>query len=182
LTVPHALHPRSLANKRLLLTRRFRTVRQTLLQLGQQTLGGQLGATMVLHTWDQTRKAHFHRHCLGPAGALAEDGPRWVPTPPRCLLPVWALRTVCRAKCLTALPQASNTEAWRWAQVSARCDASTGFPHLLDQLSTQAWGGYAQRPGAGPTQGLDSLGRSLHRVAMAHHRLLEGRDGRGRCT
>jgi hypothetical protein len=181
-TVPHALNTLILDNKRLLLTLLFRTVSQTLLQCGQQNLGGQLGATLVLHTWDQTRNAHFHRHCLVPAGALAEDGPRWVPTHPRFLLPVWALRTVFRAKFLTALHQAYNTEALRFAQVSARGDSSTGFTHLLDQLDTQAWGGYAKRPCAGPTQGLASLGRSSHRVAIANHRLLAVRDGRVRCT
>jgi len=182
LTVPHALNTLILDNKRLLLTLLCRTVSQTLLQCGQQNLGGQLGATMVLHTWDQPRKAHCHRHCLGPAGALAEDGPRWGPTHPRFLLPVWALSTVFRAKFLTALPQASNKEAWRCAQVSARGDSSTGFTHLLAQLSTQAWVVYAQRPGAGPTQVLADRGRSRHRVAMAKHRRLEVRDGRVRFT
>ena len=181
-TVPHALNTLILDNTRLLLTLLFRTVSQTLLQCGQQNLGGQLGATLVLHPWDQTLKAHCHLHCLVPAGALAEDGPRWVPTHPRFLFPVWALSTVFRAKFLTALQQAYNTEALRLAQVSARCDASTGFTHLLDQLYNQAWGGYAKRPGAGPTQVLDDLGRSIHRVAMAHHRLLEVRDGRVRFT
>ena len=57
----------------------FRTVSQTLLQFGQQNLGGQRGATLVLHTWDQTLNAHFHLHCLVPAGALAEDGPTGCP-------------------------------------------------------------------------------------------------------
>jgi hypothetical protein len=181
-TVPHALNARILDNQRLRLTLLFRTVSQTLLQFGQQNLGGQLGATLVLHTWDQTRNAHFHLHCLVPAGALAEDGPRWVPTHPRFLLPGWALSTVFRAKFLAALPQAYNKEALSFAQVSTRCDSSTGFPHLLDQLSNRAWVVYAQRPGAGPTQVLDYLGRSSHRVAMAHHRLLEVHDGRVRFT
>jgi putative transposase len=180
--VPHALNALILANKRLLLTLLFRTVSQTLLQCGQQNLGGQLGATMVLHTWDQTLNAHFHLHCLVLAGALAEDGPRWVPTHPRFLLPVRALSTVFRTTFLAAFQQAYNKEALRCAQVSARCDSSTGFTHLLDQLSNQAWVVYAQRPGAGPTQVLDSLGRYIHRVAMANHRLLEVRDGRVRCT
>jgi hypothetical protein len=177
-TVPHALNARILANNRLLLTLLFRTVSQTLRQFGQQNLGGQRGATMLLHTWDQTLKAHCHLHCLGPAGALAEDGPRWVPTHPRFLCPVRALSTVFRTKCLTALQQADTKEAWRCAPGSARGNASTDFTHLLDQLYNQAWGGYAKRPGAGPTQVLDYLGRYSHRVAIATHRLLEVRDGR----
>jgi hypothetical protein len=177
-TVPHALNALILANKRLLLTLLFRTVSQTLLQFGQQNLGGQLGATMILHTWDQTLNAHFHLHCLVPAGALAEDGPRWVPTHPRFLFPVRALSTVFRAKFLTALQQADTKEALRCAPGSARCNSSTDFTHLLDQLYNQAWVVYAKRPCAGPSQVLDSLGRYIHRVAIANHRLLEVRDGR----
>jgi hypothetical protein len=177
-TVPHALNALILDNTRLLLTRLFRTVSQTILQFGQQNLGGQLGAIMVLHTWDQTRNAHCHLHCLVPAGALAEDGPRWVPTHPHFLFPVRALRTVFRATFLAAFQQAYNQEALSGAPVSARCDSSAGFTHLLDQLYNQAWVVYAKRSCAGPTQVLDSLGRSIHRVAIANHRLLEVRDGR----
>src|SRR5262249_39221420 len=72
--VPHVLNALILDSKRLLLTLRCRTVSQTLLQFGQHNLGGQLGAIMVLHPWDQTLNAHCHLHGLVPAGALAEDG------------------------------------------------------------------------------------------------------------
>ena len=68
-TVPHALNALILSNKRLLLSLLFRAVSQTLLQFGQQNLHGQLGATLVWHTWDQTLNAHCHLHCLVPAGA-----------------------------------------------------------------------------------------------------------------
>ena len=133
-TVPHALNALILGNKRLLLTLLFRTASQTLLHVGQHNLGGQLGATLVLHTWDQTLNAHFHLHCLVPAGALAEDGTHWVPTPPRFLCPVRALSTVVRGKCLAAFQQAYHKEAWRWAQEAAWCGSPTGFTHRLDQL------------------------------------------------
>jgi Transposase zinc-binding domain len=46
-TVPHALHALILGNKRSLLSILFRAVSQTLLQVGQQHLHGQLGATVV---------------------------------------------------------------------------------------------------------------------------------------
>jgi Putative transposase/Transposase zinc-binding domain len=181
-TVPHALNALILGNKRLLLTLLFRTASQTLLQFGQHNLGGQLGATLVLHTWDQTLNAHFHLHCLVPAGALAEDGTHWVPTHPHFLFPVRALSTVFRAKFLAALRQAYHKEALSFAQESAWCGSPTGFTHLLDQLSGQAWVVYAKRPCAGPTQVLEYLGRYIHRIAIANHRLLEVRDDRVRFT
>jgi hypothetical protein len=181
-TVPHDLNALILGNKRLLLTLLFRTASQTLLQFGQQNLGGQLGATLVLHTWDQTLNAHFHLHCLVPAGALAENGTHWVPTPPRFLFPVQALSTVFRAKFLAALQQAHHKEALRFAGQSAWLGSPAGFTHLLDQLFGQAWVVYTKPPCAGPAQVLEYLGRYIHRVAIANHRLLEVRDGHVRFT
>jgi len=67
--VPHALNALILGNKRPLLRLLLRAVNQTLLPFGQQKLHGQLGATLVWPTWDQTLPAHVHRHCLVPAGA-----------------------------------------------------------------------------------------------------------------
>lgn len=181
-TVPHALNALILGNKRLLLTLLCRTVSQTLLQFGQHHLGGQLGATLVLHTWDQTLNAHFHLHCLVPAGALAEDGTHGVPTHPPFLFPVQALSTVFRAKFLAAFQQAYHKEALCFAQESAWHGSLTGFPHLLDQLYGQAWVVYAKPPCAGPVQMLDYLGRYIHRVAIANHRLREIRPGHVRFT
>jgi hypothetical protein len=181
-TVPHDLNALMLENKRLLLTLLFRTASQTLLQFGQHNLGGQLGATLVLHTWDQTLNAHFHLHCLVPAGALAADGTQWVPTHPRFLFPVRALSTVFRAKFLAACQQAYAKEALRFTPEAAWCGSPTGFTHLLAQLYGQPWVVYAKRPCAGPTQVLEYLGRYIHRIAIANHRLLEVRDGRVRFT
>jgi hypothetical protein len=182
LTVPHALKALMLGHKRLLLTLLFRPVSQPRRPCGQPNLGGQLGATLVVHPWDQTLKAHCPLHCLVPAGALAEDGPHWVPTQPRFLCPVRALSTVFRAKFLAAFQQAYHQEALSGAQEAAWDGSPSGFSHLLAQLSGQAWVGYAQRPGAGPTQVLEDLGRSIHRIAMAHHRRREVRDDRVRFT
>ena len=53
-TVPHALNPLILVHKRPLLTLLFNAASQTLMQFGHRNLGGQIGCTMVLHTWDQT--------------------------------------------------------------------------------------------------------------------------------
>jgi hypothetical protein len=115
-TVPHALNTLILGNKRPLLSLLLRAVSQTLLPFGPQHLHGQLGATLILHTWDQTLNAHFHLHCLVPAGAFAEDGTRWVPTQSRFLFPVQALSTVFRAKFLAALQQAHSKGALDCAQ------------------------------------------------------------------
>jgi len=79
-TLPHevnawvALHPAVIY--RLL----FKAVWATLKAFGAdpKRLGGQLGVTMVLHTWGQQRWRHVHVHCLIPGGALDQDG-QWYP-------------------------------------------------------------------------------------------------------
>ncbi len=61
-TLPHALNGLIQAHPRELLCMLFQSVGQTLKQFGKNQLGGRIGATLVLHTWDQTLGAHVHLH------------------------------------------------------------------------------------------------------------------------
>ena len=167
-TVPHALNPLILAHKRPLLTLLFNAASQTLVQFGHRNLGGQIGCTMVLHTWDQTLRAHFHLHCLIAAGALTSDGERWIDADPRFLFPVRALSTVFRGKFCAALAQADSTSALPLAE---------SFAPLHAQLYAKEWVVYAKAPFASPTHVLDYVGRYTHRVAIANHRILDVCEG-----
>ena len=167
-TVPHDLNPLILAHKRPLLTLLFNAASQTLVQCGPRNLGGQIGGTLVLHTWEQTLGAHFHVHCVIAAGALSSKGEHWIAADPRFLLPVRALSTVFRGKFCAALAQAGATGA---------VPLPEGFAPLRDQRYAKEWVVYAKVPFAGPAHVLDYVGRSTHRVAIANHRLLDVRDG-----
>jgi putative transposase/transposase-like zinc-binding protein len=180
-TLPHALKALVLVNKRPLLTLLLRTASQTLLQFGRQNLGGQLGGIPVLHTWDQTLGAHFHVHCLVPGGALADKGTRWLPTHPRFLLPVHALRTVFRGKCLEAL-HFTTMGTLGLPEETETLATPAGFRRFIDQLYAKAWVVYAKQALAGPGHVLDYLSRSTHRVAIANHRIVDVQDGPGRLT
>jgi predicted Zn-ribbon and HTH transcriptional regulator len=107
-TLPHALNPLIFAHKRSLLTMLFSAASQTLVQFGRHNLGGQIGCSMVLHTWDQTLGAHFHVHCIIATGALAPNGTHWIEGDPRFLFPVRALSTVFRGKFCEALAQSGT--------------------------------------------------------------------------
>jgi len=155
----------------------FTAASQTLLQFGRHNLGGQLGGIMVLHTWDQLLKAHFHVHCLVPGGALADDHTRWVPTHPAFLFPVKALGTVFRAKFLEALAHAHTTAALTFSDTTAALATPQGFARLLDHLYATAWVVYAKAPFAGPAQVVDYIGRYTHRVAITNTRLIDVRNG-----
>jgi Putative transposase/Transposase zinc-binding domain len=167
-TVPHDLNALILAYKRPLLTLLFNATSQTLVQFGHRNLGGQIGCTMVLHTWDQTLGAHVHVHCVIAAGALASKGERWIEADPRFLFPVRALSTVFRGKFCAALAQAGATGAVLLPE---------GFAQLRNQLYAKEWVVYAKAPFADPAHVLDYVGRYTHRVAIANHRLLDVRDG-----
>jgi Putative transposase/Transposase zinc-binding domain len=181
-TVPHDLNPLILAHKRPLLTLLFNAASQTLVQFGHRNLGGQIGCTMVLHTWDQTLGAHFHVHCVIAAGALSANGERWIDADPRFLFPVRALSTVFRGKFCEALAQASSTGALSLAEGPAALGTPEGFEQLRAQLYAKEWVVYAKAPFAGPEHVLDYIGRYTHRVAIANHRILDVRNGWVRFT
>ena len=131
--VPHDLTPLILAHQSPLFTLLVNAARHTLVQCGHRNLGGQIGCTMVLPTWDQTLGAHFHVHGLMAAGALAADGGHGIAADPRFLFPVRALSTVFRGKFCTALARAGSTGAWPLAEGPT----APGPPESFEQLRAQ---------------------------------------------
>ena len=58
-TLPHDLNPVVLAHRRAMLKALFDAACQTLLQFGKNHFRGQVGFSLILHTWDQRLNAHF---------------------------------------------------------------------------------------------------------------------------
>ena len=164
-TLPHELNRLVLAHKKILLTLLFKAVSETLLEFGQKRLGGQLGFIMVLHTWDQTLKDHFHLHCLVPAGALSLDQHRWIGARPNFLFPVKALSRVFRGKFLDLLKQAFNQ-----GKIPPPSQE-------LKALHKKNWVVYAKKPFGSPQTVLDYLGCYTHRVALSNDRILSLKNG-----
>ena len=165
-TLPHELNPLILVNKTPLINILFQTVWQTLAQFARSRLGGSLGITAVLHTWDQTLLDHFHLHCLVPAGALSFDQSRWIAARKNFLFPVKALSRVFREKFLGLL-----------------------LPHIergklqikneeVKNAGEKNWIVYAKKPFGSPQTVLDYLGRYTHRVALSNDRILQVENGK----
>jgi hypothetical protein len=180
-TLPHELNPLLAANQALLYALLFRSVAATLQAFAadpQYGLGGQLGFTAVLHTWDQKLLYHVHLHCVIAGGALAFDGSRWIPARRTYLFPVQALSRVFREKYLAGVQRA-------WAagklllpeRLTSLADAAA-FAEFLRPVAAKDWVVYMQRPWAGPEHVLDYLSRYTHRVAISNHRLRGLEDGR----
>jgi hypothetical protein len=177
-TLPHELNAwvlASEANQRALLKLLFDTAAATLLEFGRCELRGQVGFTLVLHTWDQQLRPHFHLHGLIAAGALAQDGSRWIAGGRQFLFPVRALSKMFRGKFLAG---------WEQLLKSDTLDVPTNFHmneesvrRMLRGLAKKPWVVYSKAPFAGPAKLLDYLSRYTHRVAISNERLVACRGG-----
>lgn len=166
-TLPHELNPLVLTNKVPLVGLLFQAVSETLTEFGANNLGGQLGFTAVLHTWDQQLNAHYHLHCLVAAGALTETG--WRHTPRTFLFPGLALGKVFRAKYLAGLARLQPT--LRWVGQQAYLQDPRAFAFLEGVLRSKPWVVYAKAPLGKPETIVEYLGRYTHRVALANGRI-----------
>lgn len=173
-TLPHELNALILfseQNQRALLDLLFKATKETLLEFGRSTFGGQIGFTAVLHTWDQRLNPHFHLHCLIPSGALKATGEtnQWVAGGRKFLFPVKALSVMFRAKFLVAL---KKMFAKHELGLPAHLLPASQTKQLIQKLFKKPWVIYSKAPFAGPRKLLDYLSRYTHRVALTNSRLL----------
>jgi hypothetical protein len=163
-TLPHALLGLCAVAPRELYALLFAATAQTLQQLGHERLGGELGLTMVLHTWGQRLGLHPHVHAIVAGGAFDARG-RWHRVKSRrFLLPVGVVAAVFRGKFLAGLT--------RLKQQGKVPEPPGGWPKLWRQLGeTRRWVVYCKPPFAGPESVLAYLANYTHRVAIAESRL-----------
>jgi hypothetical protein len=180
-TLPHALNALAQGNARLLYALLFKSVSATLIEFGANPrwLGGEIAATLVLHTWGQTLTQHLHLHCLVAAGGLS-DGGEWIRSPRGFLFPVKALSVVFRGKFLELLKHAFERTQLRFEGSTSLLSERQAQECLFSRLRENDWVVYAKRPFGGPEQVLDYLGRYTHRVAISNHRIVDVNDNQVR--
>jgi hypothetical protein len=179
-TLPHELNRLVLFNPVALYNLLFDSVAHTLQQFAaapQYGLGGQLGFSAVLHTWDQKLQQHIHLHCVIAGGALAFDRQRWCPARPHYLFPVRELSRVFRAKFVAGLQQLFTAAKLRFPGSPSAAQTQERFRELCQRLRAKDWVVFSKKPFAGPEQVLAYLGRYTHRIAIANHRLQNLADG-----
>jgi hypothetical protein len=180
-TLPHELNRLLAANQAVLYALLFRTAAAALQEFAadpQYGLGGQLGFTAVLHTWDQKLLYHVHLHCVIAGGALAFDGSRWIAAQRNYLFPVQVLSQVFRDKYLAGVRQARASGQLCFPEELTPLENAAALAELLGQLASKEWVLYTQPPWAGPEKALDYLSRYTHRVAISNHRLRQLQDDR----
>ena len=171
-TLPHQFNEWARRSPRTIYDLLFAAATQSLLALGQRTLGGVLGITAVLHTWGQTLQQHIHLHCIVTGGALSADGQRFQRTRPGFLGSVEALSANYQRHYLAGLQ--------RWAEKTADPSLPRQLRALVESVATTGWVVYAKRPLCGPQQVIAYLGRYTQRVAIGNRRLLSLTAGRVR--
>ena len=179
-TLPHRLNVLAQGNPRQLYGLLFHSASETLQTFGRDTrwLGGELGITMVLHTWNQVLEHHIHVHCVVTGGALAPEHDRWIATKRRdFLFPVKALSKVFRSKYLGALGRAYRQGELEFTDATQSWREPKGFKRLVDSLFKQDWVVYAKAPFGSAEYVMNYLGRYTHRVAISNNRLVALQDG-----
>ncbi len=179
-TLPHELNALILyseRNQRTLLRLLFAAAAGTLQEFGRNELGGKVGFTLVLHTWDQQLRAHFHLHGLIASGALADDGSKWIAAGRKFLFPVRGLSKMFRATYLDGLARLLEQDQLDIPPQLGELAQPDGHRRWLRRLRKKPWVVYSQAPFAGPRKLLDYLGRYTHRVAINNHRLVACDDG-----
>lgn len=167
-TVPKALHPFFLADRRSSYAFLFAAALESLHDVCRRRLGALPGTIAILHTWTQTLTFHPHLHCIVTGGGLATSGDRWIASRPGFLVPVRVLSKVFKAKLLDRFECALH-----------RRTCGLGEPlgtRLIRQAASRQWVVYAKAPMAGPAQVLRYLSRYTHRIAIGNERLLAFQD------
>jgi Putative transposase/Transposase zinc-binding domain len=179
-TLPHALSPLILQNKRLLYNLLFRASAETLLEIAADPkhLGAEIGFLSVLHTWGQTLQHHPHVHCVVPGGGLSLDRSRWVaPARHGFFLSIRILSRVFRGKFCDGLKRLFRSHQLQFHGALRNLGSAKVFHQFLRSLFRQDWVVYAKHPFGGPEHVLHYLARYTHRVAISDHRLLSFTDG-----
>ncbi len=178
-TLPQALSPLALQNKRVLYGLLFRAASETLSTIARDPkhLGAKIGFTAVLHSWGQTLLHHPHLHCVVPAGGLSTDERRWIAAREQFFLPVRVLSRLFRGKYLSYLQQAYRQGELVLAGRLQHLVCPRAWRALLEPLWKIKWVVYAKAPFGSAEQVLKYLARYTHRVAISNRRLVSLKDG-----
>ena len=167
-TIDHVFNPLVRFNQQLLFNLLIDTASQLLKEFGQTYLGGEIGFSMVLHTWGQTMQEHLHLHFMVTGGALVSSpsGYRWQAASREFLFPVKLLSNQFRNRFCFGLSQ-----LWSAGNLETN-DGRLDVPAMLQHALSQDWEVYIQPPVYGPEKLIEYLGRYIFRIAISNHRLL----------
>jgi hypothetical protein len=172
-TIDHVFNDLVAFNQKTLFNLFIEVAAQLLKEFGRKYLGGELGFSMVLHTWGQTMQVHLHIHFIVTGGALvsSHNGYRWNEASRKFLFPVKLLSNQFRNRFCFAVSQ-----LWAEAQLKTN-DSKLDIPGMVTEGLSKDWEVYIQSPLYGVEKLIEYLGRYIFRIAISNHRIVAvGKD------
>jgi hypothetical protein len=183
-TLDHVFNPLVAFNQKRLFNLFIEIAAQLLKEFGQKYLGGEIGFSMVLHTWGQTMQEHLHIHFIVTGGALVSTrfrqaqptsstqrvasptGYGWQAASHKFLFPVKLLSNQFRNRFCFALSQ-----LWAEGKLNTN-DGALDVQGMLTEALSKDWEVYIQAPLYGAEKLIEYLGRYIFRIAISNHRLV----------
>jgi hypothetical protein len=172
-TIDHIFNPLIWFNQKLLFTLFIQVAAQLLKEFGQKYLGGEIGFSMVLHTWGQTMQKHLHLHFIVTGGALVSTpiAYRWNAAWHKFLFPVKLLSNQFRNHFCFAIAQ-----LWADDKLNTH-DGRLDVRDMLKEATSKDWEVYIQAPLYGAEKLIEYLARYIFRIAISNHRIVAvGKD------
>lgn len=165
-TTDHALNEVIAANPKVMLEALFWAVSQTLKEFGQTYLGGQLGMTLVLHTWGQTLVPHVHLHCIVTGGALSKDGSQFRQSQATYLFDVVQLSARYRDRLCRKIRRLNRQGKLKLVGPAAQVEVEP----MVETIQAKKWEVFLKA--FEQVEHLYAyLSRYVHQVAISNHRL-----------
>ena len=162
-TIPHQINDLNLAYPRSLYSILFRAAWETLNSFGWNSkyIGGQIGSTMVLHTWGSNLSYHPHVHCIVPGGGLTVSG-KWKSIKPRgkYLFPVKAMSEYFQGKYIAHLNKFMY-------------DQGMDIDIIKKQIYRYKWTVYSKHTPRQKSNIISYLARYTHQIAITSSRIKE---------
>lgn len=171
-TLPHALNGLIRQNRKAMYELLLEAASQTLLEFGRKRFGGELGLTMVLHTWGQSLEEHYHGHGIVTGGGWDPEGGWKGASSSSYLFPVRALSRVFRAKFCEGLQGLRRTHVLEYHGEQSLLMEEGKFQAVVREATRNPWVVYAKKPFSGPETVLKYLSNYTHRVGMSSRRIV----------
>jgi hypothetical protein len=172
-TIDHVFNPLIAFNRKLLFNFFIETAVQLLKEFGRKYLGGEIGFSMVMHTWGQTMQEHLHLHFIVTGGALVSSptGYSWNAASREYLFPVEFLSNQFRNRFCFEL-----SKLWADGKLNTR-DGALDVQAMLTEALSKDWEVYIQKPLYDKEKLIEYLGRYIFRIAISNHRIVAvGKD------
>jgi len=160
-TLPDKLNSLFINNQQVMYNLLFTIAWDVLKDFGKtkRWIGGQIGATAILHTWGQNLQYHPHVHFIVPAGALMPNN-KWK-------------HSRQRGKYLFKVEQLSSVFQARFVEKVRELEKEKVIAgRVPGNLFDTNWVVYAKQAFGGPKQVINYLGRYTHRTAISNDRIL----------